>query len=558
MSSHQSDSINGADANQLHELGYEPVLQRRFSRLSLLATGFCILNTWQALGSTLSLSLFSGGPSSILWGSLVGMGGNTLLALSMAEFVAAWPTSCGSYHWVVQLIPKGTRGKREIVWFVGWSNLIAWYMMAVSACILAAQCYMSCATVLNTNFSPKNYQTYLLYLALVFTATIFNTFCLKWIPIYTKVSMYWSILAFILFIILISALSDGHASAKWVFTGHGNESGFGEGLAWLLGFVQSAALCFTGYDSIVHLVEELPDPTRSAPFAIIATPIIGGLTGFAFLIALLFQVTDIEGATSSYMALTYIALQTKGGVALAVILTLFIAIGLTVGTYLDILTCSRLTYVLARDHGLPSYFDNVSGSEATPIRAVWSSGIIVGILGVVSVINNTAFAALLNGTVIFINFSYAFPPLLLLFLGRKSLPSTRAFKLTLPGGSEILGYAINILAVFYGFATFGLSFCPTSKGGFNWVIVVYGVVYAVGIIYWFGWGYRKFIIPKWVGGNLDFNKAGHISSTPIGASGGDAEQYGEENHVTHLKSSDEEISKVPESSVNDAKINDRQ
>lgn len=60
--------------------------------------------------------------------------------------------------------------------------------------------------------------------------------------------------------------------------------------------------------------------------------------------------SDINAAQSAYLALSQIT-QSSAGKAGGVILTMFIAIGLVVGTWLDITTCSRLTYALARDNG---------------------------------------------------------------------------------------------------------------------------------------------------------------------------------------------------------------
>lgn len=397
------DEIIKHDDEVLESFGYKQQMKRRFSRISLLAMGFCVLNTWQALGSTLSLALSNGGPSAILWGSVFCMLGNTFLALSMAELTSAWPTASGSYHWVSQIIPNNKPYRRLAVWITGWTNLVAWWMMAISAAILGAQCVMAGGIIITPSFYPERYQTWLVFLGFVLTGGIFNTFCIRIMHWYTRVTMYWSFAAFIAFIIVIVATTDNdkRASASWVFGGFANLMGWPDGFSWLLGMAQTSALCFTGYDSIVHMCEELPNPTVAAPFALVFTPITGGITGFLFLVALLFQVSDVDAASSAYLALAEIA-SASAGKAGGTILTMFIAIGLGVGTWLDIMTCSRLTYALARDKAyiFPSFFDSVSPTFNVPVNAVWISTAIIGAIGAIYIASVSAFNAIIGGCVI--------------------------------------------------------------------------------------------------------------------------------------------------------------
>lgn len=454
------------------------------------------LSTWQALGSTLSLALLNGGPSAILWGSIFCMIGNTFLALSMAELVSAWPTASGSYHWVSQIIPLDKPYRRVGVWLTGWTNLVAWWMMAISAAILGAQCIMAGGIIITPDFYPERYQTWLVFLGIVLTGGVFNTFCIRIMHIYTRVSMYWSIIAFVVFIIVIVATTnnDQRADASWVFGGFANYMGWPNGFSWLLGMAQTSALCFTGYDSIVHMAEELPNPSVAAPFALIFTPITGGITGFLFLIALLFQVSDVDAATNAYLALAEIA-ASSAGKAGGVILTMFIAIGLGVGTWLDIMTCSRLTYALARDNAyiFPTFFNSVSTKFEVPVRAVWISTIIIGAIGAIYIASISAFNAIIGGTVIFINWSYSIPVVLLLVFGRDRL-GPRPFSL------GRYGYAVNVLAVLYALFTSVLNFfpfgIPVEVETMNYVCVVVGGIYILLAAYWLIWARARFVVPK--------------------------------------------------------------
>jgi choline transport protein len=415
----------------------------------------------------------------------------------MAELTSAWPTSSGSYHWASQIIPQHKWYRPVVVWTIGWTNLISWWMMMAAATILAAQCIMECVIILtNFSFEPARYQTWLVYVCLLLIAGLWNSFCIKLMPWYTRINLWWSIGAFFVFIIVLCATNDpsDRATAHFTFAGFINEVGWTDGMAWLMGYVQTAGVCLTGYDSIVHMVEELPNPTVAAPFAIIYTPIIGGVTGFLFLVALLFQIKNVDNVSSAYIALGQIATNSAGKAG-GIVLTLLIAIGLGVASTLDTLTCSRMTYALARDRGFifPEFFDNVNSRLKVPVRAIWISIVFVSAVGAIYVGSSYAFNSILGCNLIFLTWSYVAPVLLLLIFGRENL-GPRPFNL------GRWGYPVNTAAVLYGLFASTLSFfpyvMPVQSHTMNYVVVVVGSIYILLAIYWLTWARRTFVVPQ--------------------------------------------------------------
>ena len=81
------------DDAALANFGIKQELNRNFGFLSMLGLAFAILNSWTALGASMSLALPSGGPSSVIWGLIVAGVCNLCLAASMAEFLSAYPTA---------------------------------------------------------------------------------------------------------------------------------------------------------------------------------------------------------------------------------------------------------------------------------------------------------------------------------------------------------------------------------------------------------------------------------------------------------------------------------
>ena len=66
-------------------------------------------------------------------------------------------------------------------------------------------------------------------------------------------------------------------SATYVFTNFNNETGWSDGMSWVLGLLQSA-LSLIGFDVVMHMAEEMPNPSRDAPRAMVYAIAVGGVT----------------------------------------------------------------------------------------------------------------------------------------------------------------------------------------------------------------------------------------------------------------------------------------
>lgn len=88
--------------------------------------------------------------------------------------------------------------------------------------------------------------------------------------------MYWSIFGFVIISIVLLSMSD-KTSAEFVFTDFKNETGWSDGMAWILGLLQSA-LSLIAFDVVLHMTEEMPNPSRDAPRAMMYSIVIGGVT----------------------------------------------------------------------------------------------------------------------------------------------------------------------------------------------------------------------------------------------------------------------------------------
>lgn len=142
-------------------------------------------------------------------------------------------------------------------------------------------------------------------------------------------------------------------SGHFVFAEFENETGWSDGMAWILGLLQSA-LSLIGFDAALHMTEEMPRPAVDAPRAILYAVGVGGVTGTVFILVILFCITDPETVlgTATNMPIAELIFQSTGSRAGATVLTLMLAVCFVNGTNGCITSSSRLLYAMARDKGV--------------------------------------------------------------------------------------------------------------------------------------------------------------------------------------------------------------
>jgi choline transport protein len=304
-----------ADDEQLAALGHKAELQRNFSPLSMLGLAFAILNSWTALSASLSLALPSGGPTSVIWGLVTAGICNLCLAASLAEFLSAYPTAGGQYHWVAVIAWKSW--VPILSWITGWINVAGWVALVASGGLLGSQLIVGVITFMEPDYTAKPWHQFLIYIGYNLVAFLVNAFMTLALPIITKGAFMWSIAGFVIIsITVLACASPKYSSGDVVFREFINETGWPDGVAWLLGLLQ-AGLGLTGYDAVAHMVEEIPNASVEGPKIMIACVAIGVFTGFVFLTVLLFVAGDIDGVISStagpLLQIFYNATQNRAG-----------------------------------------------------------------------------------------------------------------------------------------------------------------------------------------------------------------------------------------------------
>lgn len=303
------------DDEALAALGHKAELERNFSPLAMLGLAFAILNSWTALSASLSLALPSGGPTSVIWGLVAAGICNLCLAASLAEFLSAYPTAGGQYHWVAVIAWK--RWVPILSWITGWINVAGWVALVCSGGLLASQIIVGIISFMDDTYEAKAWHQFLMYIGYTLVAFLINAFLTRTLPIITKTAFIWSLVGFAVISITVLACSSGrYQSGDFVFREFINETGWPDGIAWLLGLLQ-AGLGLTGFDAVAHCIEEIPNPAVEGPKIMIACVLIGVFTGFIFLTVLLFVSGNVDDVISStagpLLAIFYNATENRAG-----------------------------------------------------------------------------------------------------------------------------------------------------------------------------------------------------------------------------------------------------
>ncbi|RQM06246.1 hypothetical protein DH86_00001046, partial [Scytalidium sp. 3C] len=499
------------DDATLEQFGLKQELHRNFSFLSGLGLAFAILNSWTALGASMSLALPSGGPSAVIWGVVVAGICNLCLAASLSEFLSAYPTAGGQYHWVAVISPK--RWVPLLSWITGWINTAGWVALAASAGLLGSTLILGIISLYDPSYEPQRWHQFLIYTGYNLVALLVNAFLTKILPWITKSALIWSILGWIVIsITVLACASPNYQSGELVYGTFINETGWPDGVAWLLGLLQGS-FGLTAYDAVAHCVEELGDAVIQGPRIMIGCVLIGSLTGFLYLSVLLFVSVDINAVITSpagpMLQIFYDATRNKAG---AVCLLMFPLVCLLFAGISIMTTSSRMVYAFARDGGLPvsRVFAKVERRLAVPLNALVLTTVLITIFGLIFLGSSSAYNAIISASVVALGVTYAIPPAINCLQGRRALPANRPFILP-----NWLGWTCNLIGIAYTIITTVLFMfppeLPVTGSNMNYCIAAFGIVLVVSVVQWYVDGRKNYSGPRL---NLDALKSGVVVGMP--------------------------------------------
>ncbi|OOQ90677.1 putative amino acid permease [Penicillium brasilianum] len=482
------------DDAQLAQMGHKAELKRHFSLLSMLGLAFAILNSWTALSASLSLSLPSGGSVSVVWGLVTAGICNLCMAASLSEFLSAYPTAGGQYHWVAV---SWERWMPILSWITGWVNCSGWVALVATGGLLGSQLVLGVISLMNPEYEAQRWHQFLIYIAYNLVGFAINSLMNRILPHFNKAAFIWSLTGFtVICITVLACAAPNYNSGDFVFREFLNETGWPDGIAWLLGLLQGG-LGVTGFDGVAHMIEEIPNPSVEGPKIMIACVGIGTVTGTIFLVVLLFVAGNIDDIISSsagpLLAILKNATQNNAG---AICLLIFPLVCMLFATTAIMTTSSRMCYAFARDGGLPfsRFFSKVHPKLKVPLNSLILNLVLVIVFGLIFLGSSSAFNAIVASSVVLLDLAYGIPIAINCLRGRNTLPE-RAFVLP-----NWFGWILNIISLVYVTLTTILFLfppeLPATGSNMNYCVAAFGIVFVISTITWIVDGRKNYVGPR--------------------------------------------------------------
>ncbi|KAK6583734.1 hypothetical protein PZA11_003464 [Diplocarpon coronariae] len=446
------------------------------------------------LSTTMAISLTDGQSVTVLYGWIFVSIISLSIAASLAEICAVYPTSGGVYYWSAML---STKDYAPLVsWTAGWFTLVGNWTVTLSINFAGAQLILSAITIFDPDFVASQWQTVLTFWAVMIVAFLVNVFWAKHLDLINKICIYWTSASVIIIVVTILVMADDRRSAKFVFTHFdASASGWPAGWAWFVGLLQ-AAYTLTGYGMVASMCEEVQNPGREVPKAMVLSVAAAGFTGIIYLIPILFVLPDVSlllgVANGQPIGLIFKIATGSAGGGFAL---LFLILGILFFAGVGALTAaSRCTYAFARDGAIPgsTLWKRVDKRLDIPLWSLVLATLVDSILGCIYFGSTSAFNAFTGVATICLSVSYGIPILVSLLRGRRAVRHS-SFSL------GRFGFFINAATtVWIAFAI--VLFCmptaiPVTSVSMNYASVVFSGFAMISVVWYIISGRKNFTGP---------------------------------------------------------------
>lgn len=231
------------------------------------------------------------------------------------------------------------------------------------------------------------------------------------------------------------------------------------------------------------MCEEVQNPEREVPKAMVLSVVAAGLTGIVYLIPILFVLPDIPHLLDFSQPIGILFKQvtrsSAGGFGL-----LFLILGILFFAGVGALTAaSRCTYAFARDGAIPGHglWKQVNHKFDVPLWAIVLSTVVDCLLGCIYFGSSAAFNSFTGVATICLSTSYCVPVLVCLIRGRKAVKNS-------PFSLGRFGPFINSVCIIWiVFAV--VIFCmpvslPVTASSMNYASVVFAGFAAISAIWY--------------------------------------------------------------------------
>ncbi|TNM48299.1 amino acid permease [Nocardioides albidus] len=343
-------------------------LNRGFGFRSALSLAFADISPIVALYAIFALGLFAAGPR-FFWAFPIVLAGQMLVALVFGELASRWPYAGSVYQWA--------RHARGTAW--GWTA--AWAYLWGLTLTLSTMAYAAAGFLLGVLdvVEPTRLQLAAVSLGIIGLGTAANMIGRQVLKVMIIASILCEIVgSVVLGIVLlvfhrvnpVSTLFEGLPDA---------EGGTVSTMLLAMAFVGWA---FLGFESAGSIAEEVEEPERNVPKAIVFGLLLVGSIVMFSAVAVILAIPDLPAVLSAQSGDPVSAtLTAQLGASIAKPLLIMFVIGF-VSAFLAVQSAvSRAVYGMARDGALPGAeaLAKLAGPERMPIRAIGLTAVVSGL-----------------------------------------------------------------------------------------------------------------------------------------------------------------------------------
>jgi amino acid transporter len=445
-------------------------LKREFSFVSTLALAFAFISPIVALYSIFGLGITSAGPA-FWWGFAVVLGGQMLVALVFGELGSRWPLVGGTYQWSRRLLGP-TYG-----WCAGWAYM--WTFIIVMAAV-SYICAGFLADLIGLD-EPSNGTLVLLAIVILIVATICNVVGRGLLKLVVAISISAEILASLVMGTILLVFHREN-SLSVIFDSMGTAGGG----TYLVsgGFIAAIAFIgwsFQGFESAGAIAEEVHDPARAVPRAIVFSMLLVGLVVMYAGLALILAIPDLDAVVAGDVADPVAAtLDAQLGSGVVKPFLAMIVLGFTASLIAIQASVSRTVFSQARHDVIPGarWLKRLSAGQALPVNAIIATTALAACIFPLT--GSNIYTTLVSiGTAGFY-VAISFPTVAALICRRRAGWATGPFTL------GAAGLAINVAAVIWLlFETINISWPRTTGVPWyeNWgTVLMLGILTVLGLV----------------------------------------------------------------------------
>lgn len=364
------------------------VLKREFSLWSSFAFAFAFISPIVALYGIFGLAIGAAGPG-FWWAFLVVFGGQLLVSMVFAMLVSRWPIEGSIYQWSRRLVGNGYG------WFAGWTYM--WTLViAMVAVGLGAAGFV--ANIVGIP-SPTSTQRALIAAVILALATGLNMVGRR--PL--KLFMTASIIAEVVGSLGLGTwLLIAHRVNPLSVLTHGNGGSDYLSLSGpFLVAVMFVGWSFVGFESAGAIAEEVHEPRRNLPKAVISSIVLIAVVVMYSSLAIILAIPDLGAVAAGKVAdPVYETLTTALGASIAKPVEVLFLIGF-VASFLALQTsASRVIWSYARDDALPGSraLSRLSSGQRIPVNAILVTTVVGMALLLLSRVAENVYTVMVNFT----------------------------------------------------------------------------------------------------------------------------------------------------------------